>query len=211
VSGVSETVIRELASLQMRHNLLRPRQQHLLKETEALRPIIDSLQVVVSTGERELGRITAKKAVAEAIYHQWASEYLATRKRADALRLSTSRLRPRLERSTQTVETLSRAVGSLRGELTALEAERARLNRNVELISSTYNKFAQLSEDARVAKAERPSDLKIAARAVVFRQVDEEARRQVVTLAAAVGLVLSVFLAFFLEYLDKARDRLAAE
>jgi capsular polysaccharide biosynthesis protein len=57
----------------------------------------------------------------------------------------------------------------------------------------------------------RLSDLKIVARAVEARRVPEEVPKRILALAVGVGLVISVFLAFFLEYLEKAKDRLAQE
>lgn len=211
VVGASESVIRELASLQMGANLLKPRQQYLLKEAEALKGRIDSLEVVTAENEEELARIDAKLSVAAEVHRQFADEYLSARKQADSLMLAISRRQPKLAHETETAAALAQKVRGMRGELAALEAKRARLARNVELIGSSYNRFAQLAEDARIAKAERPSDLKVAAMAVVAKPVSQEKGRQVVVLAAAAGLVLSVFLAFFLEYLGKARERLAVE
>ena len=63
-------------------------------------------------------------------------------------------------------------------------------------------------EDARVARAGQPSDLKIVALAVESEVVPDEASRNVVTLAFGIGLLLFIFVAFFLEYMEKAKVRL---
>ncbi|MDA0746765.1 MAG: hypothetical protein O2954_09600 [bacterium] len=103
---------------------------------------------------------------------------------------------------------LHKEATNLSKKIADLELMQARLTRNIDTYKSTYGKFLNLLEDARVAKANQPGDLKIAVRAVEAVRVPSETQLNTVFLATAMGLVLSVFLAFFLEYVQKAKERM---
>ena len=144
-------------------------------------------------------------------YQALSGDYAQKKKEVNGLKLSLNTLRPKVVSYRKEVAQLRRETEALTAEITELDLKRSRLSRNLDIFKSTFDKFAKLLEDARVAKSSRPSDLKIVARAMDAALVPADAPRQVVMLAAAVGLVLSVFLAFFLEYMEKAKARLAEE
>ena len=87
-----------------------------------------------------------------------------------------------------------------------LQLEQTRMERDVGMYKSTFERFAKLAEDARVAKAGEVSDLKVVSRAVEATVVAPE-KRSTVMLAGGVGLVVTIFLAFLMEYVEKARRK----
>ena len=93
--------------------------------------------------------------------------------------------------------------------LNRLTLEQDRLTRTRETRQTTYDRLAKLAEEARIAAQIASANLRIITRAGA--PVSEgEFTRQSVPLAGAIGLILSVFVAFVVEYVSKARARQAA-
>ncbi len=93
--------------------------------------------------------------------------------------------------------------------LNRLTLEQDRLTRTRETRQTTYDRLAKLAEEARIAAQIASANLRIITRAGT--PVSEgEFTRQSVPLAGAIGLILSVFVVFVVEYVSKARARQAA-
>ena len=93
--------------------------------------------------------------------------------------------------------------------LNRLTLEQDRLTRTRETRQTTYDRLAKLAEEARIAAQIASANLRIITRAGA--PVSEgEFTRQSVPLAGAIGLILSVFVVFVVEYVSKARARQAA-
>ena len=108
---------------------------------------------------------------------------------------------------TYTQERLS-LVG-LADRLNRLNLEQDRLMRTRGTRQITYDRLAKLAEEARIASQIASANLRIITRAGT--PVSEgELTRQSVPLAGAIGLILSVFVVFLVEYVSKARARQAA-
>jgi hypothetical protein len=150
----SALVAREIASLQVRQNLLEPRHRAMLMVVERLRSEYDSLQVVASERDSKMRRILARKDIIDKSYARFLANYQATRKGADDLGLSITTLAPRVADYGAAFDGLRIETASLRADLADLELRRSRLARQVDIYQSTFSKFQKLAEDARIAKAE---------------------------------------------------------
>ena len=209
--GLPSEVFHELLSLQTGHNFFRPLEEHLRAEIPRLRTEIDELEDVQREKRDRIARMREKLDLLRNIYDTLSSDYTQAKKRANSLKLVINALRPQVSHYRKTLGDLRREVKSLTAEIADLQLQQSRLVRDITTYKSTFDKFANLAEDARITKANQPGDVKIAARAVGAVVIPPEAGRSVVMLAAAVGLMVSIFLAFFLEYVEKARERQAAE
>lgn len=89
-------------------------------------------------------------------------------------------------------------------QLQRLHLERQRLVRDHETLTSTYDRLAKLTEEARIAAQIASGNLRIITLAKTPVGQRAEIKRNPL-LAGAIGLILSVFVAFFLEYVRKAR------
>ncbi|MFQ5801446.1 MAG: GumC family protein [Candidatus Methylomirabilales bacterium] len=87
------------------------------------------------------------------------------------------------------------------------EARLEELIRNYTLAKDAYQLFARKHEEASLSVASRVNDLKILDRAVVPRDPIKRKVKLNVALAGTLGLMMFTFLAFFLEYIEKARGR----
>ena len=89
-------------------------------------------------------------------------------------------------------------------QLQRLNLERQRLTRDHETLTGTYDRLAKLTEEARIAAQIASGNLRIITLAKTPVGQRAENKRNPL-LAGAIGLILSVFVAFFLEYVRKAR------
>ena len=80
-----------------------------------------------------------------------------------------------------------------------------RLGVDRSIYQATYDRFVRLLEQSRIAREQSAGDVQIASRAVQVRRVGAPTKGPL--LAGVVGLIASVFLAFLLEYVAKARKQ----
>ena len=210
-SRVSETLsgesYREVLSLRLGYNIFAPRRDNLETEAKSLKAEIDRLEVIHHQKQAEYDRKIREAEAVQDRYKALMGSYNKRRADADQLKLSISALRPTVSRRSE-LKQLQGEAQAHSARIASVELQQSRLTRDVKTAKSTYGKIADLLEKAKVAKAGQPSDLKIVARAVEAVPVPSEASRNIVSLALGVGLLVSVFLAFFLEYLEKANIRL---
>ena len=93
-------------------------------------------------------------------------------------------------------------------QIQTMELMRTRLARNISVYQETFAQFSKLMEEARIAQEQASGDIQIVSRASTYETLYPE-KRQGLTLAIAIGLLVSVFLAFTLEYFQKAKQRLS--
>ena len=92
-------------------------------------------------------------------------------------------------------------------QLKSLLARRDRLVRTKETMVGIFERFAKRAEEARIAREKAASGLRkiTMARTPKTKSVAIQSRFQKSLVSGAVGLVVSIFLAFLLEYVYKAR------
>jgi capsular polysaccharide biosynthesis protein len=205
--SIPSRALREVLSLSTGYNLFSPRINHLDDEIAGLKSEIDLVEISYSKKKAEWDRKSEELKTIQGRYQALNTAYNGLRLAANRLKSSINALRPAVTRSEE-LERLKSESRRLSERIADLELEQSRLTRGIDTAKSTYGKFAGLLENAKVAKAGQPSDLKIVALSVEAVPVASEASRNVVVLALGVGLLVSVFLAFFLEYLEKANIRL---
>ena len=98
-------------------------------------------------------------------------------------------------------------LGVVERELANTEARLEELTRNYTLAKDAYQLFARKFEEAALSVASRVNDLKIVDRAVVPRDPVKPRVKLKVALASTLGLMMFTFLAFFVEYIEKARSQ----
>jgi uncharacterized protein involved in exopolysaccharide biosynthesis len=206
VETLPAETLREFASLYIGYNLLIPRQTYLILEIERLRAETDSLENVYTDNSLDLALLQEKLTTAEQPYQALLEQYRATKSRINSLKLSINALRPKVKYQKVKRAQLELKTGSLVAQIAQMELEQKRLDRNITVYASTFDKFSKLLEDARVAKANQPNDVKIVAKAV--ESVGQPIRTPSKAMAIGFGLVGMIFLAFFLEQVERARERL---
>ncbi len=98
-------------------------------------------------------------------------------------------------------------LGVVERELVNTEARLEELTGNYALAKDAYQLFSREFAEAALSVASRVNDLKIVDRAVVPRDPVKRRVKLNVTLAGTLGLMMFTFLAFFVEYIEKARSQ----
>ena len=91
-------------------------------------------------------------------------------------------------------------------KLSLLLSRRQRLTRSQATYEGTFLRFSAILEETRVAREKAAGDIQILTRAIEARPVGPDEPRQMAVIGGALGLIISMFLLFLLEYVHKARN-----
>ena len=89
-------------------------------------------------------------------------------------------------------------------QVDSLDLEQRRIERDISVFQETFDRFARLQEEARIARQQAVGDIQVVSRATISRVIPSETRKKV-AIAGMVGLMGFVMLAFLVEYVQKAR------
>ena len=99
------------------------------------------------------------------------------------------------------VEGLSTVVDSL-------SMQRVQLERNIAVYQATFTRFSQLLEEARISLEQAAGDLQVVSWAA---EVGARSGLKYFLIIVFAGGMVSIFMAFLLEYVEKAKERLRVE
>lgn len=132
--------------------------------------------------------------------------YLASKKNRGDLEIEIVSLEATLANQRTQLSRLNEKAQSAKGLLLRALKDSVQLGRDKETYAATFERFAQLSEEARIAQQKITNNLRIVSRDATAKAVGiEENSRKKVLISGAVGLLLSTLLAFLLEYVHRAR------
>ena len=147
------------------------------------------------------GRIDGAQASVDAIVQS----YLASKKSIGNLEIQVISLKNQLADQQVQLARLNEQTQAVQDLLSSALTDSVRLAREKETYTATFEKFARLSETARIAQQKANTNLRIITRDVTGKAAGVEDSRKKVLISGVVGLLLSTFLAFLLEYMHKAR------
>ena len=200
-----------LLSLQTGYNFFQSRLDHIVTSLPRLRTEIDSLTAVNLKKVAVLDRMKNSLRLQALINEGLDDQYVRTRRSVNELIGSIPLLKDRVAFLGQELEDVRRTTKSLGTKITVLETKRPRMVRDVEIFKSTFNKYANLMEEARIARGRQSGDVKVLARAVVPVQIHEAGFAYPLTMSFGVGLFLAIFAAFCVEFIERARKQLSEE
>ena len=177
--------------------LERPEKQ-LLQTLQRLRiQMANRIQQEARPVENRLRRDRAAMATHEA-------DYDAMRIKADRLERDAIVLASDLGFGKGSFESWRAQIREKEAAVVSLRLRQTRLQRDLSVFQTTFTRFANLVEEARIAREQAAGDIQVVSRAVVARQVPREAVKKA-SIAGVVGLMASVMLAFLLEYVGMRR------
>ena len=198
--------MKKKAALQLEFNSLSPKKVILNDEMERLKKELPILQKDLREKERQQAVLENRAGIARKTLDVLWKRYSDVKASVDPARFAILSAKESLSYTHSALEASKAGVMDLDEQIGLLQLEQTRMERDVEMYKSTFERFAKLAEDARVAKAGEVSDLKVVSRAVEATVVAPE-KRNTVMLAGGVGLVVTIFLAFLMEYVEKARRK----
>ncbi|MFQ5881502.1 MAG: GumC family protein [Candidatus Methylomirabilales bacterium] len=195
----------KIVDTQIESDTLLPQITHLEELLEKTKADARELELIVSEWELELEHINKNHALAKSNYEKWAKRYdsikfqhMDTQVAADLLAAKVDYVEGLVKEKEKDIEGLERYIAEK-------ELQKERLEREVSTLKGLFNTLSKKVEEARIAEAEKTSDVKFIASAVEPRVPVGPKKKMNVLLAGTFGLMFSLFLAFFVEFIEKER------
>ena len=162
----------------------------------ALENVSDSLRINAGVSDRI--------AIAQDMLVEMRNRYQDSRRKMVTLVQDVLALRAEVRNLEKGMSDLQVELQTVAGRLNRLTLEGDRLMRTRETLRTTHDRLEKLTEEARIAAQIASANLRIITRAVTPVSDPAPTRRSAL-LAGAVGVIFSVFVAFLVEYVRKAR------
>ena len=101
------------------------------------------------------------------------------------------------------IKNLNEEVGGLKKQLAEQELIQTRLTRNVDTAKSTFEILSKKGEETKISSAIKAGTIQVSVPATTPEFPIGPKKRQNVMIAGVVGLLASIMLAFFIEFLEK--------
>jgi len=186
-------------NLQVEYNTLKAREIRLKEEIAQREEQLVQDEAKLNESLLGLEYLTKAVELAKKHYETLANLFIEKKKEMETLNLSLAVLRAEEEVLSREVEEATEEISRLKNQFQEKSLELARLQREAERYKVTYDLLSQKAEEARMAEAEEPSDVKIATRAVVPDKPIKPKKKLIVFAAGLVSLMVGVALAFILE------------
>lgn len=190
---------RELITVQSHVDSLTYAESWLLSESDRERA---SLNDSLGRAERPVHERLARERTSLAEQRQ---SYLRLKAREVEVNLRIINLAPQVEYEKRHFGSLSEQLQAQETIADSLVRARSNLQSALTVYQTTFARFTNLLEEARIARGQAAGDIQIVARAVVARPVARGTVKKV-AISALVGLMTSVMLVFLLEYVVQARS-----
>ena len=226
LNPVYQNLAAEVNDLQIRWDILLRRKTHLESEIPQLqvqllsvRGELDSLEVdetrliqQIATERQELEQNLEREKVSirsvldrkRQAFDEYRVYYLEQKQKQEKLQRDLVALAEEVNLFSQNFEKWSGDLQSLAVEADTLELKRKRLERDIEVYQETFNRFARLQEEARIAREQAAGDIQVVSRATIPRPMLRSTAKKV-AIGGMVAVVVFSFLAFLLEYIKKSR------
>jgi capsular polysaccharide biosynthesis protein len=188
----------QVLSLQSRLDSLEVKEAILMQKISRERMELDrrlqrEKEALVSTLQRKRQAFDASRAF-----------YLAQKEKQEQLERELVALEEEIGFYKSNYENWSGDLTGLAVQVDSLDLERRRIERDISVFQETFNRFARLQEEARIARQQAAGDIQVVSRATIARAVS---RGMVIKVAIAglVGFMGFMFLGFLIEYVQKAR------
>ena len=185
--------------------------------------ILDSLEVLVMTtqlrlydAERDRAQLLSafevrdravndQVRVLERVHRSDTRNYIENKEMVGDLAPQIAALRGALADDKALLESFSQEASGAMGQANKLLARRGRITRTKEVVSASLERFSGLLEEARIARQRAGSNLRLITLDKTWRSITPPPRSRSILIGGGVGLLVSVFMAFLLEYVRRAR------
>jgi uncharacterized protein involved in exopolysaccharide biosynthesis len=108
----------------------------------------------------------------------------------------------------ENIKNLNEEVSGLRKQLAGQELIQTRLTRNMDTAKSTFEILSKKGEETKISSAIKATTIQVSVPAVVPEFPIKPKKRLNVMIAGVVGLLTSIMIAFFIEFLEKNKGNL---
>ena len=186
-------------NLQVEYNTLKARAIRLKEEIAKRQKELAAEEAKLNEALLGLEHLTKAVELPKKHYETLANLFIEKKKERETLNLSLAVLRAKEEALSREVEEATEKINRLKNQFYENSLKLARLQREAQKYKVTYDLLSKKSEEARMAEAEEPSDVKIATKAVIPDKAIKPKKKLIVFAAGLVSLMVAVALAFILE------------
>jgi len=106
----------------------------------------------------------------------------------------------------ENIKNLNKEVSGLKKQLAEQELIQTRLARNVDTARNTYEILSKKGEETKISSAIKATTIQISVPAIAPEFPIKPKKRLNVMIAGVVGLLASMMMAFFIEFLEKNKE-----
>jgi uncharacterized protein involved in exopolysaccharide biosynthesis len=201
--NLPELTIWEILSLTEGYNFFETCSQSLASKLEQQEKEIKELEKVVFVHNDALKTLVENLDRAQVNYDFYYGQLKALQNRKNSLEVDIAKLEFEFSYSSQMVKKLEGLVKTLKVAINEKKTKTAELNRQQDIAQKAYTSLASKIEEARIAKAMELGEVKVVSTAFEPEYPIAPKKKLIVAVAGVVSLMLSVFIAFCLEFWQK--------
>jgi uncharacterized protein involved in exopolysaccharide biosynthesis len=203
INPVYQGMVKQIVDLEVEFNTLKPKRESLRDKIIATDKTVKELDTQLNNIEIKQKRLENQYAIASTNYKQIQNQYTQLKNELLTTQLSVDMIQGKLAETMKAVSNLNDTVQGLLATSYEGELQEDQLSRNITTFRSTFDMLSKEVENAKIAKANEISDLKIATRAVE-PQKRISPKRTLMTLTAFVaGFLVTFFFCLIQEFLLK--------
>ena len=204
--NLSESTIWEIMSLTERYNFFETSSQSLASKLEQQEKELKDMEKALLGYNDVLKPLDENLDRAQINYNFYHSQLKALQNQKNSLETEMTNLEFEFLYSSQVVEKLEGQVKTLKVAINEKKTKLTELDRQLDIAKKAYTTLASKIEEARIAKAMELGEVKVVSTAFESKYPIAPNKKRIVTVAGVIGLMLGVFMAFYLEFWQKSKD-----
>lgn len=202
--NLPELTIWEILSLAGRYNFFETCSQSLASKLERQEKELKELEKILFGHNDVLKTLDENLDRAQVNYDFYYSQLKALQNQKNSLETEIAKVEFELSYSSQMVEKLEGQVKTLKVAINEKKTKLTELDRQLDIAKKAYTTLASKIEGARIAKAMELGEVKVVSTAFEPKYPIAPKKKRIVAIAGVVSLMLGVFMAFCLEFWQKA-------
>jgi uncharacterized protein involved in exopolysaccharide biosynthesis len=201
INPVYQGMVKQTVDLEVEFNTLKPKRDSLRDKIIATDKTVKELDTQLNNIEIKEKRLENQYAVASTNYKQIQNQYTDLKNELLSTQINVDSIQGKLTETMKAVQNLNDSVQGLLATSYEGELQEDQLSRNITTFRSTFDMLAKEVENAKIAKANEISDLKIASRAVEPQQRISPKRTLMTLTAFIAGFLVTFFFCLIQEFL----------
>ena len=177
-----------------------------LANLEREKKVLESTYIILANKSKEINIASANTENEERIIQFTNPEYLSLQKQLIGLVVSHKALLAEEKQLHENIDIYSKRVNNLRKELTEKKLILSQLNREYSPKEKLYNNLYKQAEEIQLTETAETDLLKISSLAYEPSAPIKPNRKLNILIAGVLGLFVGIFVAFFLEFWQKAKS-----
>jgi len=205
--NLSDLMIWEILSLTEGYNFFETKQQSLTSKLKQQETELMALEKVLFEYEDELKTLDENLNMSQLNYDFYVDKLKKLESQKNTVESEIRTLEFELSYSRELAKKLENQVKALKVAINEKKEKQTELNRQLTICKNAYENLSTKIEEARIAKALELGEVKVVSQAFEPTYPIKPRKKLIVATAGVSGLMLGVFIAFFLEFWRKSERK----